>query len=268
MTVREPSVSFVVAARVFGLVVAGIVGAAGTAGVSVSMSACGASYQAVYEGEVRFEHCYRLDEEPGIPPDQVRMCWKDWAQHYTFGQTRDRLEYALRRQRELTAQIAERDQSRTATLSTSTAASALLVPTLAPMSGPMTGPTLGPTQLPQGATGSTSTLSVGARGEPAAAVVAPAPTTPFAPPPAVHDKSSSSSTTSATSATSASSAGRAGDSGSGSGSGSSPPSPGQACLAQCLGELHSCKAACASKSKPECAGGCDRAFEACCVKCL
>jgi hypothetical protein len=66
---------------------------------------CGASYQAVYEGEVRFEHCYRLDEDPGIPLMQRRECWREWTQFYTFGQTRDRLEYALRRQRELTARI-------------------------------------------------------------------------------------------------------------------------------------------------------------------
>jgi len=75
------------------------------AGLFCSSSGCGASYQALYEGEVRFEHCYRLDEEPSIPLTQRRECWREWTQFYTFGQTRDRLEYALRRQRELTTQI-------------------------------------------------------------------------------------------------------------------------------------------------------------------
>lgn len=62
---------------------------------------CGASYQALYEGEVRFEHCYRLDEEPSIPVLQKRECWREWTQFYTYGQTRDRIEYALMRQRVL-----------------------------------------------------------------------------------------------------------------------------------------------------------------------
>ena len=75
--------------------------------VAVSEAGCGASYQSLYEGEVRFEHCYRLDEEQGMPPGQRRACWHDWSMHYTYGQTRDRLEYALRRQRELTAQITD-----------------------------------------------------------------------------------------------------------------------------------------------------------------
>ncbi len=68
---------------------------------AVGWSGCGASYQALYEGEVRFEHCYRLDDEPNVPIPQRRECWREWTQFYTYGQTRDRIEYALMRQRVL-----------------------------------------------------------------------------------------------------------------------------------------------------------------------
>jgi hypothetical protein len=67
--------------------------------------ACGASYQAIYEGEVRFEHCYKLDEQPAIPLTQRRECWREWTKFYTYGQTRDRIEYALARQRLLAQRI-------------------------------------------------------------------------------------------------------------------------------------------------------------------
>jgi hypothetical protein len=62
---------------------------------------CGASYQSMYEGEVRFEHCYRLDEEPTVPLMLRRECWREWNQFYTYGQSRDRIEYAKRREYEL-----------------------------------------------------------------------------------------------------------------------------------------------------------------------
>jgi hypothetical protein len=71
------------------------------AAVTLGSSACGASYQAIYEGEVRFEHCYRLDEDPSVPVAQRRECWREWTRFYTYGQTRDRIEYALMRQRAL-----------------------------------------------------------------------------------------------------------------------------------------------------------------------
>lgn len=81
----------------------------GTVAIGCSVAACGASYQAIYEGEVRFEHCYRLDEESVGPPGQRRECWREWSQYYTYGQTRDRIEYALMRQRVLTRQASEPD---------------------------------------------------------------------------------------------------------------------------------------------------------------
>ncbi len=62
---------------------------------------CGPSVQSIYEGNVRFEHCYRLDIDPHIAPTHREACWKEWKQLYTYGQTRDRVEYAERRIRAL-----------------------------------------------------------------------------------------------------------------------------------------------------------------------
>ncbi len=62
---------------------------------------CGASLQAVYEGDVRFEHCMALDAQPDMKPTIRRACWDEWRKFYTFGQTRDRIEYAALRDRQL-----------------------------------------------------------------------------------------------------------------------------------------------------------------------
>lgn len=63
--------------------------------------ACGPSFQAIYEGDKRFEHCYALDDSPSAPMQEKANCWRDWMQNYTYGQTRDRVEYAAVRQRAL-----------------------------------------------------------------------------------------------------------------------------------------------------------------------
>lgn len=63
--------------------------------------ACGASINAVYEGDVRFEHCMALDDRPDVKPTLRLACWNEWVEYYTFGQTRDRVEYAHLRQRVL-----------------------------------------------------------------------------------------------------------------------------------------------------------------------
>jgi hypothetical protein len=62
---------------------------------------CGASIQAVYEGNVRFEHCMALDSRPDVKPTLRRACWEEWDRFYTFGQTRDRVEYARMRREQL-----------------------------------------------------------------------------------------------------------------------------------------------------------------------
>lgn len=62
-------------------------------------SGCGPSVQSIYEGDVRFEHCYRLDLEVDVAPTHRQACWTTWLDRYTYGQPRDKLEYARRRVR-------------------------------------------------------------------------------------------------------------------------------------------------------------------------
>jgi hypothetical protein len=64
---------------------------------------CGASIQVVYEGDVRFEHCMALDSRPDVKPTIRRACWEGWVKFYTFGQTRDRIDYARKREQQLSA---------------------------------------------------------------------------------------------------------------------------------------------------------------------
>jgi hypothetical protein len=80
--------------RVAGLVLAGLVAGAAAVG-------CGASIHAVYEGDVRFEHCMALDSRSDVKPTLRGACWGEWLRYYTFGQTRDRVEYARARARQL-----------------------------------------------------------------------------------------------------------------------------------------------------------------------
>ena len=64
---------------------------------------CGPSIQPIHEGGVRFEHCYRLDLDPRIAPAHRHACWKQWLEVYSYGQSRDRIEYSRRRVRDLEA---------------------------------------------------------------------------------------------------------------------------------------------------------------------
>lgn len=73
-------------ARVFGALLVG-----------AGMLACGPSVQFIYEGNIRFEHCYRLDLDSRIVASHRKACWEDWLARYPRAQTRDRLEYAKRR---------------------------------------------------------------------------------------------------------------------------------------------------------------------------
>jgi hypothetical protein len=77
------------------VVLAGLVatGAGATTG-------CGPSFQAVYECDVNFEHCYALDQG-SASPDAMKACWREWLHSYTYGQSRDRVEYAASRFSEL-----------------------------------------------------------------------------------------------------------------------------------------------------------------------
>jgi hypothetical protein len=63
---------------------------------------CGPSYQAVYECDVNFEHCYALDEGSGSRDTaHAKACWREWLHSYTYGQSADRIEYAGARFSEL-----------------------------------------------------------------------------------------------------------------------------------------------------------------------
>lgn len=64
---------------------------------AVALTACGPSFQAIYEGNVRFEHCYALEENPQAAMPDKAACWRDWSERYTYGQTRDRIHYATAR---------------------------------------------------------------------------------------------------------------------------------------------------------------------------
>jgi len=65
--------------------------------LSLAAAACGPSFQTIYENDARFEHCYALDDSGTSSLKQKAECWKDWKEHHTFGQTRDRVEYAQSR---------------------------------------------------------------------------------------------------------------------------------------------------------------------------
>jgi hypothetical protein len=67
----------------------------------IALAACGPSYQALYEGDARFEHCYAIEEASATSMQQRSDCWRDWILRYTYGQTRDRVEYATTRYRAL-----------------------------------------------------------------------------------------------------------------------------------------------------------------------
>ena len=67
--------------------------------VIAALASCGPSVQSIYEGNVRFEHCYRLDLELEVATTHRQACWTSWLDRYTYGQSRDRLEYARRRVR-------------------------------------------------------------------------------------------------------------------------------------------------------------------------
>jgi hypothetical protein len=65
------------------------------------MAGCGANQQAVYEGDVRFEHCMALDATPEVKSQIRRACWSEWVAFYTYGQTRDRVVHAQLRVKQL-----------------------------------------------------------------------------------------------------------------------------------------------------------------------
>jgi len=70
-------------------------------GLALTLLACGPSFQVVYEGDARFEHCYALEEFPAVPMQDKTDCWTQWVKRYTYGQTRNRVDYAIMRAKAL-----------------------------------------------------------------------------------------------------------------------------------------------------------------------
>jgi hypothetical protein len=111
---------------------------------------CGPSYQAVNECDARFEHCYALDLTSGSQSAVRRTCWRDWLRGYTYGQSRDRVEYAATRlsQLSLESTMARGDLPRgPAPVSDGTSAAAPMPtnafvppPNVAPTAGTQPGP--------------------------------------------------------------------------------------------------------------------------------
>ncbi len=69
--------------------------------VAGALAACGPSFQVVYEGDARFEHCYAIDDTPTVPMQEKSDCWTQWMTNYTYGQTRNRVDYAAMRAKAL-----------------------------------------------------------------------------------------------------------------------------------------------------------------------
>lgn len=66
------------------------------AALLAAAGACRPSFQAVYEGDVHFEHCYAIDQKT-VTVEEKKECWRDWLSGYTYGQSNDRVEYAAAR---------------------------------------------------------------------------------------------------------------------------------------------------------------------------
>lgn len=80
-------------------------------GIVAVLGACGPSFQTIYENDARFEHCYALDDSATATLDQKARCWNDWKEHHTFGQTRDRVEYAQSRSVALSGAVVPTDEA-------------------------------------------------------------------------------------------------------------------------------------------------------------
>ncbi len=76
-------------------------------GALAGVAGCGASFQVAYEADARFEHCYALDETPGVAQIRRIGCWREWVERYRNQQTQDRVQYALGRVQTLSAEQAK-----------------------------------------------------------------------------------------------------------------------------------------------------------------
>jgi hypothetical protein len=72
---------------------------------------CTPRYQSLYDSDVRFEHCYRVDEERQVAIIDKLQCWQDWNRHHSYGQSRDRVGYGAARERTLGQALAAGDKA-------------------------------------------------------------------------------------------------------------------------------------------------------------
>ena len=171
----------------------------------VALAGCGPSFQAVHEGEARFEQCYAIDEDAAVALERKAACWKNWVQHHTYGQTRDRVQYAVQRYQALA-------------------------------------------RVPALPTDEAMMRAAPGEGVQGSAVVAPAPTSAFAPPPKTLDVADAG----APAASAARPAPRGHD-----------RSPTAACLDECEATWSRCRDGCAKKCDE-----CDKAEKACSRRCV
>jgi hypothetical protein len=68
---------------------------------ALALPACGPSFQLIYEGDARFEHCYAVDEAATVSMQEKSECWEEWLHNHAYGQTRDRIDYAAMRAKAL-----------------------------------------------------------------------------------------------------------------------------------------------------------------------
>lgn len=72
----------------------------------LTTAACGPSMRTLVESDMRFEHCYRIDDDPKASLDHKRVCWSQWTQQYAKGQDRARVHYAKQRMQVLDGALA------------------------------------------------------------------------------------------------------------------------------------------------------------------
>jgi hypothetical protein len=70
------------------------------------VTGCTPRYQSLYDSDVRFEHCYRVDEERQVAIIDKLQCWQDWNRNHSYAQSRDRIGYGAARERTLSQALA------------------------------------------------------------------------------------------------------------------------------------------------------------------
>jgi hypothetical protein len=92
----------------------------------IAAAGCGPSARGIVESDMRFEHCYRIDEDERVASNDKRACWDDWSTHYTRGQDSSRVRYAAERKQVLDG--ADRPTASVVTATTATPVSAYTPP--------------------------------------------------------------------------------------------------------------------------------------------